>query len=93
MNLANQPMEEMKVAAFAIFESVSSHEWGQKILTQNTKFLDYILNRTTESTHAGKVRNIHILEYFTSYADRSIVDMEIFYCSSVNSDAKCITEY
>jgi 26S proteasome non-ATPase regulatory subunit 5 len=48
-------MEEMKIAAFAVLESVSTHEWGQKKLTQHKKFLDYILNRTTESTHAGKV--------------------------------------
>ncbi|KAG2182222.1 hypothetical protein INT43_007149 [Umbelopsis isabellina] len=65
MNLANQPMEEMKIAAFAVFESVSSHEWGQKILTQNNKFLDYILNRTTESTHAGKTWKYSIVRALT----------------------------
>ncbi|KAM3586076.1 hypothetical protein VKS41_002606 [Umbelopsis sp. WA50703] len=65
MNLANQPMEEMKIAAFAVLESVSTHEWGQKKLTQHKKFLDYILNRTTESTHAGKTWKFSIVRALT----------------------------
>jgi hypothetical protein len=55
ISLAQQPLEEMRVSVFAVLESIATHEWGQRELTQSTKFLDYILNRTTESTHDGKV--------------------------------------
>lgn len=60
ISLAQQPVEEMRVAAFAVLESIATQEWGQRELTQSKKFLDYILNRTTESTHSGKVRTIKI---------------------------------
>jgi len=56
ISLAQQPLEEMRVSVFAVLESIATHEWGQRELTQSKKFLDYILNRTTESTHDGKVK-------------------------------------
>lgn len=61
ISLAQQPLEEMRVSVFAVLESIATHEWGQRELTQSTKFLDYILNRTTESTHAGKVKQLEHL--------------------------------
>ncbi|CAO3663137.1 unnamed protein product [Umbelopsis ramanniana] len=65
VSLAQQPLEEMRVSVFAVLESIATHEWGQRELTQSTKFLDYILNRTTESTHDGKTWKFSIIRALT----------------------------
>jgi 26S proteasome non-ATPase regulatory subunit 5 len=63
ISLAQQPLEEMRVSVFSVLESIATHGWGQRELTQSKKFLDYILNRTTETTHAGKVKYLQISSF------------------------------
>ncbi|KAH8550626.1 26S proteasome non-ATPase regulatory subunit 5 [Umbelopsis sp. PMI_123] len=65
ISLAQQPLEEMRIAVFAVLESIATHQWGQRELTQSRKFLDYILNRTTETTHAGKTWKFSIVKALT----------------------------
>ncbi|KAG2182928.1 hypothetical protein INT44_005909, partial [Umbelopsis vinacea] len=65
ISLSQQPLEEMRVSAFAVLESTATHEWGQRDLTRSKKFLDYILNRTTETTHAGKTWKFSIVRALT----------------------------
>ncbi|GAB5592201.1 hypothetical protein Unana1_07101 [Umbelopsis nana] len=65
ISLARQPLEEMRVATFAVLESVATHEWGQRELTKSNKFVDYILNRTTETAHYGKTWKFSIVRALT----------------------------
>jgi len=49
-----QTLEELRIASFAIMQKMALHPWGQTELANSKEFIDYILNRTTETTKLGK---------------------------------------
>ncbi|CAJ0651323.1 6582_t:CDS:10 [Entrophospora sp. SA101] len=52
---AKKNIEELRIATFAVMQKMALHPWGKSEMTTNSKeFIDYILNRTTESTQKAK---------------------------------------
>ncbi|GBC09577.1 hypothetical protein RclHR1_00090011 [Rhizophagus clarus] len=49
-----QTLEDLRIASFAIMQKMALHPWGQTEMSNSKEFIDYILNRTTETTKLGK---------------------------------------
>ncbi|CAI2161932.1 15845_t:CDS:10 [Funneliformis geosporum] len=49
-----QTLEELRITSFAIMRNMALHPWGQAEMTNSREFIDYILNRSTETTKLGK---------------------------------------
>jgi len=54
ISYAKQTLEDLRISSFAIMQKMALHPWGQTEMTSSREFIDYILNRTTETTKLGK---------------------------------------
>ncbi|RIA97789.1 26S proteasome non-ATPase regulatory subunit 5 [Glomus cerebriforme] len=57
-----QTLEDLRIASFAIMQKIALHPWGQTEMTNSKEFIDYILNRTTETTKLGKEWKFTIIQ-------------------------------
>ncbi|KAI8343405.1 26S proteasome non-ATPase regulatory subunit 5 [Chlamydoabsidia padenii] len=55
MNLVKQPVENLRIAGFALLVSIASHKWGRQEISQCFEFLGYLLDRSNEYTESGQV--------------------------------------
>lgn len=52
--LAQEPFLEVRIPSINFIRILATTIWGQKVLAQQKGFLDYLLNRSTESTKEGR---------------------------------------
>ncbi|CAG8530247.1 12338_t:CDS:10, partial [Funneliformis mosseae] len=57
-----QTLEELRITSFAIMRNMALHPWGQTEMTNSREFIDYILNRSTETTKLGKEWKFTIIQ-------------------------------
>ncbi|CAG8459423.1 2523_t:CDS:10 [Diversispora eburnea] len=69
---AKVTIEDIRIANFAIMQEIASHPWGKIEMSRSKEFIDYILNRTTESTHKGKEWKYSIVQTLNSNSDTII---------------------
>ncbi|CAO3592515.1 unnamed protein product [Absidia cylindrospora] len=53
--VVKQPVENIRIAAFALLESIASHQWGRQEISQCFEFLGYLLDRSNERTESGQM--------------------------------------
>ncbi|RUS22893.1 hypothetical protein BC937DRAFT_95323, partial [Endogone sp. FLAS-F59071] len=66
---ARSPVEDLRVAVFSVFQAIAERSWGRKELSGSKNFIDYILNRTTETTHGGKTWKFSIIQTLVTADD------------------------
>ncbi|OZJ03091.1 hypothetical protein BZG36_03912 [Bifiguratus adelaidae] len=54
-NLAKQPVDDQQVSVFAFLTAIASWRWGALEMLSSPAFMDYLFDRSTESSHSGKV--------------------------------------
>ncbi|OAD72742.1 hypothetical protein PHYBLDRAFT_146063 [Phycomyces blakesleeanus NRRL 1555(-)] len=69
IKMAKQPMEDSRIAVFSVMQSISSHSWGQKLLSQSTEFIEFILNRAAETTQSGQTWKYGIVKNLVASPD------------------------
>ncbi|KAI8370415.1 26S proteasome non-ATPase regulatory subunit 5 [Radiomyces spectabilis] len=69
ISTAKQPVEETKIAAFAVLQSVASHTWGRQEMAQSREFLGYILDRATEHSRQGQTWKYGIVKTLAEAPD------------------------
>lgn len=72
MTSAKVTIEDIRIASFAIMQRIASHPWGKIEMSSSKEFIDYILNRTTESTHKGKEWKYSIVQTLHSDSESYI---------------------
>ncbi|CAG8617883.1 13141_t:CDS:10 [Dentiscutata erythropus] len=55
-------IEELRMCSFAILQKVALHPWGKTEMTNSHEFIDYIIDRSTESTYKGKEWKFAIIQ-------------------------------
>ena len=58
---ANQPFTDVRVSAILIFNAIASQKWGQHMINNHPGFVEYLLNRDTESTKEGKEAKFEVV--------------------------------
>ncbi|XP_067930380.1 26S proteasome non-ATPase regulatory subunit 5-like [Watersipora subatra] len=58
LRISTTPFSEARLAALHIFLALSDHAWAQQAMRDHPTFLEYLLDRSTESEQEG-----HILKY------------------------------
>ncbi|KAI8097236.1 26S proteasome non-ATPase regulatory subunit 5 [Halteromyces radiatus] len=53
--LAKLPVDNIRVAAFAVLEAIATRQWGRQEMARNFEFLGYLLDRSNESTQIGQM--------------------------------------
>ncbi|KAI9263399.1 26S proteasome non-ATPase regulatory subunit 5 [Phascolomyces articulosus] len=66
---AKQPVENIRVAAFACMKSIASHMWGRREMVRNEHILGYLVDRTVEHTLEGQRWKFNIAETLTTADD------------------------
>ncbi len=54
MSLVKQPFPVIRHSALKVFLIMAGHEWGQKIMNSNGGFIEFLLDRSTESEKKGR---------------------------------------
>ncbi|CAG8736167.1 2678_t:CDS:10, partial [Gigaspora margarita] len=55
-------IEELRMCSYAILQKVALHPWGKTEMVNCKEFIDYIIDRSTESTHKGKEWRFAIIQ-------------------------------
>jgi len=86
ISLCREPFMEIKLSAIECVRVLASNVWGQKELASFPGFLEYILDRSTESTKNGKeakysvVRELVVSPFITlSFTREAIQRLRSFY--------------
>jgi len=76
---AKQTLEELRIVSFAIMQKMALHPWGQTEMTISREFIDYILNRSTETTKLGKEWKFMIIQTLVKAPNaENIISSNIF---------------
>ncbi|KAI8368717.1 26S proteasome non-ATPase regulatory subunit 5 [Blakeslea trispora] len=59
---AKQPDDSLRIAAFAVMQSIACHTWGIQNMANSSEFMNYILNRTTEHDEQGQTWKYAIIQ-------------------------------
>ncbi|CAO3653003.1 unnamed protein product [Cunninghamella blakesleeana] len=62
ISTVKQPVENIRIAGFSLFESIGSHQWGRQVLSQSPEFFGYILDRSNEHTQEGQMWKYGIIK-------------------------------
>lgn len=78
--LCRQPFLEIRQSALYLMHVVVSHEWGQRVMVSVPGFVEFLLDRSTEGTIAGKELKFKIISalvnssFFERIFDTETVD-------------------
>ncbi|KAI8327173.1 26S proteasome non-ATPase regulatory subunit 5 [Choanephora cucurbitarum] len=70
---AKQPDDSLRIAAFAVMQSIACHTWGIQKMANSSEFMNYILNRTTEYDEQGQTWKYAIVQTMAGAPDASSV--------------------
>lgn len=62
LSLCRQPFVEVKTNAMQVIVAIADQVWGQKELANQSTFLPWLLNRSTETCKEGKEAKFNILQ-------------------------------
>ncbi|KAG2216048.1 hypothetical protein INT45_001560 [Circinella minor] len=62
IQIAKQPVENIRIAAFSCIKSIASHLWGRQEMVRNEPILGYLVDRTTEHSLEGQRWKYDIIE-------------------------------
>ncbi|KAI8148603.1 26S proteasome non-ATPase regulatory subunit 5 [Fennellomyces sp. T-0311] len=66
---AKQPVDNIRVAAFACIKAIASHMWGREEMTRYEHVLGYLLDRTAEHSREGQRWKFDIIETMVAADD------------------------
>jgi 26S proteasome non-ATPase regulatory subunit 5 len=62
MKFLDQPFPDLRYATFHVMQELAGHPWGVKALFAYPGFLEFLVNRSTETTKEGKEWKYTIIE-------------------------------
>lgn len=54
VDISKQPFQDVHCAVLRVFKSLAKYKWAQQDMTTSPGFLEYLMDRTTETDKAGK---------------------------------------
>lgn len=63
---ARNPFLDLRVAALGMLGALAQHEWGRETLAVLPGFLEYLTDRRTENSHAGKLAKFAVVKHMVA---------------------------
>ncbi|XP_054156843.1 26S proteasome non-ATPase regulatory subunit 5-like [Oppia nitens] len=86
LHIAKEPFIELRLAAMECIRVVTTFSWGQKELAATAGFLEYLLDRSTETTKHGKEAKYSIVKQLVgspfiseSFTKEAVIQLRAFY--------------